>query len=122
MIDVTLIVNGLDLHESLSTYKASIEISYHDVITTLDEVEHAYPGKNRDIVDFSLLPLTDRTASQLYDALSDLIIPVTFTSPHYISEVSKTMRVVSDLEATFGLRSGDGNRYYKGGTISLRAV
>ena len=39
-MDVTLIVNGLDLSLKLSTYSVTEEVTYRKVITTLDDVEH----------------------------------------------------------------------------------
>ena len=67
-MDVTLIVNGLDLSSKLSTYSVTEEVTYRKVITTLDDVEHPYPGAKRTTIIFSLFPLTD---DEIQDAMKD---------------------------------------------------
>lgn len=122
-MDVTFKIGTLDLHSVLSTYNVRREVSYQDMITTLDNVEHVFPNPPRTIIEFDLFPLTDLTATELYDNLSALIVSVTFSDPYSNAVISgKTMYVNSDFEAVFGLKSIDGNRYYKGGAIELRAV
>lgn len=122
-MDVTFKIGTLDLHSVLSTYNVRREVSYQDTITTLDNVEHVFPNPPRMIIEFELFPLTDLTATELYDNLSALIVSVTFSDPYSNAVISgKTMYVNSDFEAAFGLKSIDGNRYYKGGAIELRAV
>lgn len=121
-MELTLTVNGLDLHKKLSTYAVTKSTEYPEVITTLDNVEHPYFGKRRVIVTFSLFPMTDLESSELYDALSDLVFNTTYQNPHTNAVETKRVRLVSDLEATFGLLSVDGKRRYKGGTIQLREL
>lgn len=121
MLDVTLTIGGVDFSNWLSTYTVTREISYNKVITTLDGIEHPYPGTVRPVIDFSFLPLSDEKAAEYYNVLSQLIVPVAYTDP-YTGEQGGTMRVTSNLEAAFGLRSVDGNRYYKGGTVQLRRL
>lgn len=122
-MDVTFKIGTLDLHSVLSTYNVRREVSYQDTITTLDNVEHVFPNHPRTIIEFELFPLTDLTATELYDNLSALIVSVTFSDPYSNAVISgKTMYVNSDFEAEFGLKSINGNRYYKGGSIELRAV
>lgn len=121
-MDVTLTINGRDYSAWLSTYTPSLEVTYSKVITTLDNKEHRSPGVYRPTITFSLLPLSDFTASQLYDDLS-AVPDVTFTNPYDSTGVTtRQMCVTSNLQAAFGLRSIDGNRYYKSGEITLRAV
>ena len=121
-MELTLTVNGLDLHKALSTYSVTQEIEYPEVITTLDNVEHPYFGKRRTIITFSLFPVTDLEASNLYDALSGLVFNATYQNPHTNAVETKRVRLVSDLEAAFALLSIDGKRRYKGGTIQLREL
>lgn len=121
-MELTLIVNGLDLHKKLSTYVVAKEISYPEVITTLDNVEHPYPGKKRSIITFSLFPMTDLESSELYDALSDLIFDAAYQNPYSNAVEEKRVRLVSNLEDTFALLSMDGKRRYKGGAIQLREL
>lgn len=121
-MELTLTVNGLDLHKVLSTYSVAQEVSYPEVITTLDNVEHPYFGKRRTIITFSLLPMTDAESSNLYDALADLIFNTTYQNPHTNAVETKRVRLMSDLEASFALLSIDGKRRYKGGTIQLREL
>jgi hypothetical protein len=119
-MDVTLNVNGLDLHDKLSTYRVSQEVTYRQVLTTLDGTEHAFGEKIRPIVTFSLLPLTDEESTALYRALSDLIFPVSFTNQHTGVNQTRELRLVSNLESAFALRSVDGKRRYRGTEIQLR--
>jgi hypothetical protein len=120
-MDVTLKIGNLDLHDWLSTYSVQWEVTYQKVITTLDNVEHPFSASKRAIVDFSLLPLDDDLASSVYDALAEQTQTVTFTDPYTAADLVRTMRLTSNLEATFGLRSVNGKRYYKGGEMQMRA-
>lgn len=119
-MDITLKINGLPINDRLSKYTVAHEVSYRKVITTLDNVEHPYPGAIKDIVTFSLLPVTETQDTLLYDVLSNLIVEVTYTDKGI--ERTKKMRVVSDLESAFLLKSVDGKRRYKNGTIQLRSL
>ena len=121
-MEIVLSVNGLDLHRKLSTYTMTKDVSYRKVIITLDEVEHPYPGAQKAVVTFSLLPMTDSESTELYDALYPLIIPVTFTNPYTSMSETRQMRVVSSIESVFALLSVDGKRRYKGGKIQLREL
>jgi hypothetical protein len=121
-MDVTLIVNGLDLHERLSTYNVKYNVTYRKVVTTLDDTEHVYPGATKPVVTFSLMPMTDEESAAIYSALSDLVFPLKFTDPYAGADATATARVVSDLDATFALKSVDGKRRYKGGSIQLRGL
>ena len=102
MIDVNFTVNSLDLHTLLSRYNVRKEVTYAGVITTLDGTEHARGKRQRAIISFSLLPLTEAQGST--------------------ATQTATFRVVNDLDSTFALMSVDGKRRYTGGTIQLRAV
>lgn len=123
MMEVTLITNGLDLSKRLSTYKVTREINYRKVVTTMDDTEHPYPGTNKSVVTFSLLPMTDEEGEEVYNALSYLIFDATFTDQYAGGkDVAKRVRVTSNLESTFLLLSVDGKRRYRGGEIQLRAL
>lgn len=121
-MELTFTVNGLDLHKKLSTYVVTKAIEYPEVVTTLDNVEHPYFGKRRTIITFSLFPMTDLESSSLYDALADMVFNVTYQNPHTNAVETKRVRIVSDLESSFGLLSIDGKRRYKGGEIQLREL
>lgn len=121
-MDITLKIGDLDLGPHLSTYSVNWEVTYQKVITTLDNVEHPFAAPKRAVVNFSLLPLDDVLASSIYDALADQTQTVTFTDPYNASDLVRTMRLTSNLEAAFGLRSINGKRYYKGGEMQMRAI
>lgn len=120
-MDVTLKIGSLDLSSKLSTYKVTWEKSYQKVITTMDSVEHPFPSPDRALVDFSLLPLDDNLASSVYDALTTTQ-SITFTDPYTGTDLVRNMRITSNLEAEFGLKSVNGKRYYRGGEIQMRAL
>ena len=121
-MDITLIVNGIDLHNKLSYYNVTKEITYKKVVTTLDGTEHASKGRKRDIITFSLFPMTDSESKSLYDALSSLIFQAKYTDTYTNADVENTVRVVSNIESMFLLKSIDGNRRYRGGEIQLRVL
>lgn len=120
MIDITLVCNGVDFSNWLSTYEVRKAIEVVSSITTLDGVEHV-ADRTRDLVIFSLVPFNETIATSAYNALMTLQFLVTYTDPNIGTTAAKTMRVTTDLEAVFGIKSIDGNRYYKGGKITLRA-
>ena len=117
-MDVTLKINGVNISRRLSTYSVKDEINYKRVITTLDEVEHPYPGRTRQVVTFSMIPGTASEDLEIYNELKKLILNAEFT---HLDEVkTRQMHLSSDLESTFLLLSVDGKRRYKGGQITLR--
>lgn len=118
MIDVTLTFNNYDLSPLLSTYNCYHSREITKSIVALDGTEYV-ASNARPVVEFSLVPLTDAQAQEVYQALSAITANTAYTDP-YRGESSGVMRVSSNLNATFGLRSIDGNRYYKGGVIVLR--
>ena len=120
-MDVTLKIGDLDLSSHLSTYSVNWEVTYQKVITTLDNVEHAFATPKRATVNFSLLPLDDDLASSVYDALAEQTQIVTFTDPYNKTNLVRKMRLTSNLEATFIVKSVNGKRYYKGGELQMRA-
>lgn len=120
-MDVTLTYNSTDFSPALSKYEVNMEIEYGKTIKTLDHVEHAAPAIFRPVITFSLKPLSDATANTFYTALRTSIGNATYTGADGIDRTAQ-FRVMSDLSATFGLRSVDGNRYWKGGEIVLRAT
>ena len=120
MIDVVLEFNGYDLSEKLSTYSVSYEVETTDTITTLDGTEHAVT-RVRPQVRFRLVPMSDADTEEVYQALSAILAETVYTDPNAGTERTAVMRLASGLESAFGLRSIDGNRYYKGETITLRS-
>ena len=66
------------------------------------------------------MPLTDAQTEELYEELSKNVLETTYTSSFANADVTGDCRLISNLDSIFGLRSIDGNRYYKGGTITLR--
>ena len=121
-MDVMLIVNGLDLRSKLSTYSVTEEVTYRKVITTLDDVEHPYPGAKRTTITFSLFPLTDDESAALYSALSALVFDATYTNQYKGLDETKRVRLITNLESAFALKSVDGKRRYKCGKIQLRRL
>lgn len=120
MIDVTLVFDGLDLSDKLSTYNVTHEVEVSDSITAMDGTEYI-AQRIRPTVSFSFIPLTDEQTADIYEKLSALVGVLTYTDPYLGRDNSLVARVNSNLESVFGLRSIDGNRYYKGGTITFRA-
>ena len=123
-MDVTLEINGRDFSSRLSTYRVEQEVTYPDMLTTMDGTEHYGKPYKRDVIYFSLFPFDDDTANQDYLVLSDSSLSVNYTNPQAdnAKKLYKEMKLYSSLSAAFGLRSVNGKRYYKGGEISLRAT
>lgn len=121
MIDVVFKLNSMDFHSKLSTYQVSFETTFQNLFTTMDGTEHGQLWK-RPIISFTLIPMTDSQASQLFTELSKPTITVQYTNPHTNGTSTGVFRIASNLEAVFGLRSVDGNRYYKGSKITLRSL
>lgn len=121
-MECTLILSGIDFSQKLSTYQVGKEVTYGRVVTTLDNVEHASSGISRPILTFSFRPLSCQEVSNLYEVLKKFQFDVSYSDPYSNSEKIHTMRLVSDLEEVFLLKSIDGNKYYKGGKIQLRGV
>lgn len=119
-MDITLQLNGKSLSDRVLTYSVMREVTYQNVITTLDGTEHPYSGALRPILSFTLLPGTDDEDAALYEVLRNLILDVTYTEDGV--DVTRRMRVVSNLESVFLLKSVDGKRRYKSGTIQLRGT
>jgi hypothetical protein len=120
MMDITLIVNGLDISKKLATYSVDKEVRYRKVITTLDDTEHPVSGSKRTVLQFTLLPMTDEESGELEAALEAMVFESTFT----VNGVDRTedFRLDSDLQNLFLLKSVDGKRRYRGGKIILRGV
>lgn len=123
-MDVTLTINDRDFSERLSHYVVDQEITYPDVITTLDGTEHYGKTTKRDIIRFSLIPFDNDNALEDYVALTMPTLRVTYTVPWNNNQLKSDvlMKVSSNITAEFGISSWNGLRYYKGGTITLRAV
>ena len=123
-MDVTLKINGRDFSSRLSTYRVEQEVTYPDMLTTMDGTEHYGKPYKRDVIYFSLFPFDDDTANQDYAVLSDPSLSVNYTNPQAdnAEKLYKEMKLYSSLSAVFGLRSVNGKRYYKGGEIALRST
>ena len=123
-MDVTLTINGRDFSSRLTEYRVDQEITYPDVVTTLDGFEHYGKPYKRDIISFRLLMFDDNQAKEDYEALSASTVLVTYTNPQAQNQlkVERVMKVTSNLSAAFGIRSWNGLRYYTGGSIMLRSV
>lgn len=123
-MDVTLEINGRDFSSRLSTYRVEQEVSYPDMLTTMDGTEHYGKPYRRDVIYFSLFPFDDDTSNQDYIVLSDPSLSVNYTNPQVegAEKLYREMKLYSNLSSTFGLRSVNGKRYYKGGEIALRAT
>lgn len=119
---ITLTVNGLDLSRKLSTYRTAKKVTYTDVLSALDGTEYPFPGATKTEIVFSLLPMTEEESAALYDALSGLVFQATYTDQHTWSDNTVDVRVISDIESAFLLRSVDGMRRYKGSAITLRVL
>ena len=121
-MDITLKLGTVDVHKKVSTYAITREVSYGKVITTMDDKEHAVRSKDRYILSFSFLPMTEDEATTYCAALSETTVDVAFTDPYTGESLVKAMRTMENLEATFALVSIDGKRRYKGGTIQMREI
>jgi hypothetical protein len=123
-MDVTLTINGRDFSSRLTQYSVEQEITYPDMVTTLDGTEHYGRPRKRDIINFRLLMFDDNQAQEDYDILTASTLLVTYTNPQVRNQlkVERSFKVTSNLSAAFGIRSWNGLRYYTGGDIVLRAV
>lgn len=121
-MDITLIVNGNDFSDRLSTFRVEPEITYAKVIQTIDGEEYAVGKRVRDVVIFRLFPQTDEQAAIDFETLSAPTLTATYTyPPKNIDRAGVALRLVSNLDYAYGLTSA-GHRRYKGGAITLRAV
>ena len=123
-MDVTLTINGRDFSSRLTQYSVEQEITYPDIVTTLDGTEHYGKPHKRDIINFRLMMFDDNQANEDYEALTADTLLVTYTNPQAKNQLktARVMKVTSNLLATFGIRSWNGMRYYTGGSIMLRSV
>lgn len=123
-MDVTLEINGRDFSSRLSTYRVEQEVTYPDMLTTMDGTEHYGKPHRRDVIYFSLIPFDDETANNDYMALADSNLSVNYTNPQTenYEKLYREMKLYSNLNAVFGMRSVNGKRYYKGGEIALRSA
>lgn len=119
MIDITLKIGTSDFSHLLSTYNVTHETEYQTLMTALDGTEYG-SARYRPVLSFSLIPLTDSQCEDLYNAIHSVSASVTYTDPLRNTDVTADMRLTTSLQAIFGLKSIDGNRYYKGSTITFR--
>jgi len=120
MIDVTFTLEGVDYSPYLLKYTVSHEIEQRETVTALDGTEYT-ATQIRPIIDFSLYPFSDEQSESLYEILSKANIEVIYTDPYLGDNQFAIMRVISEINSEFIIRSIDGSRYYKGGTITLRS-
>lgn len=121
-VDVTLTCNSTALASYLSTYKVRKEITWGKIIKTLGGKESAAGKKERLVVTFSFRPLSDSEASTVYAAIiGNAVGSWTFTNRYTGTTTTTTMRLASDLDEAFGIKSGT-THYYKGGAITIREV
>ena len=123
-MDVTLTINGRDFSSRLTQYSVEQEITYPDMLTTMDGTEHYGKPHKRDNINFRVMMFDDNQAQEDYDVLTASTLLVTYTNPQAQNQlkVEKDMKVASNLTAAFGIRSWNGLRYYTGGSIMLRSV
>ncbi len=120
MIDVRFTLDGVDYSSDLSKYAVLHEIEQRTIMTTIDGTEYT-TTQIRPTIVFSLDPLSDEQSESLYSILSRNNIEVTYTDPYIGDEQFAVMRVTSELNSSFIIRSTNGNRYYKGNSITLRS-
>lgn len=119
MIDVTLTFNGVDLSGVLSKYNVLHTVEEVESVKTMDGEEHV-ASFVRPVVEFSFIPLSEDQTQTILAALSVINAEATYTDPITGTNRTVEMRVSSDLNAAFALKSINGKRYYKGSTITLR--
>ena len=119
MIDVTFTINGHDWSDKLSTYDVTHNIEYSDSLTALDGTEYA-ASRIRPIITTSFIPLSDDESAELYNDLSLAVVNIVYSNPHFNENQNGEFRVMANLSATFGIRSVNGKRYYKGDRITFR--
>ena len=120
MIDVTFMLDGIDFSNLLSTYDVKNVNESNSTMTAMDGTEYGNI-RFRPLITFSLIPLNSAQCRTIFTALNKQNVSVTYTDPHSNGLISVAMRVTSDVNALFGLKSIDGNLYYKGGQITLRS-
>lgn len=120
-MDITLTLNGRNFANRVDQYSVQKLVEQVRTITMLNGTEYAVQ-RIRDVVKFKLIPYDEATATADYNALKAMQFTATYTDPHTGNNATRTLRVVSNLESVFGIKSVNGNRYYKGGEISLRAT
>ena len=120
MIDVTFILDNVDYSPYLSKYSVSHEVEARETITAIDGTEYTVTQIRPSII-FSLDPLSDEQSESLYRILSETNINVTYTDPYLGDNQFTVMRVTSEINSAFIIRSTSGNRYYRGNSIALRS-
>lgn len=121
MIDVTFTINNVDFSSKLSTYRVDYEYDNTNMVTAIDGTEHYGRPIVRPQIIFSLRPLTDDETAALFSAITGTN-RVVFTDPPTGTVSTRYMRFIGNITSAFGLRSVDGNRYYKGEEMTLRSV
>jgi hypothetical protein len=121
-MDVTFKINGKAFNHKLSTYFTYKEVSAQYMLTALDDEEIPGPALLRDIIEVSFWPLTEQENIELFDEISGLVVEIEATNPDTGKIIEQKMRLTTNIEKTFLLKSVDGNRYYNGGILQFRGV
>lgn len=119
MIDLTLTFNSYDFSTLLSTFQVSHKVEVAESVTTMDGEEHV-ANRRRAVIEFTLIPLDEDTIDDVYAALSIINGEATYTDPLTGTTRIVPVRVASDINSIFALKSVNGKRYYKGAKITLR--
>lgn len=119
MIDITLRINNIDFSNKLSKYEVQNVVETVDTVTTFDGTEHT-ASRERSIIVFSLIPLTESETKMFYQALAMTPAEVIYTNPAIDADLNAVFNVQTSINSAFALRSVTGDRYYKGSTITLR--
>lgn len=119
-LDVTFTLEDVDYSQYLLSYDVSHKIEQRASMTALDGTEYTVTQIRPSII-FSLDPLSDEQSESLYRILSRTNIRVTYTDPYLGDNQFAIMRVTSEINSAFVVRSTDGNRYYRGDKITLRS-
>lgn len=119
-LDVTFTLEDVDYSQYLLSYDVSHEIEQRVNMTALDGTEYTVTQIRPSII-FSLDPLSDEQSESLYRILSRNNIKVIYTDPYLGDNQFAIMRVTSEINSAFVIRSTGGNRYYRGDKITLRS-
>ena len=115
-MNVTLELNGVDFSDLLSTYQVRRVTEYPRLMVAMDGTEHGGMWERTELA-FSFRPLTSAESATLYDEVASGSILVTYTDTFLNDDITRTMRLTSQLADVFALNSINGSNYYNGSTI-----
>lgn len=117
---IALFINGVNYSNRLASYKVTRNITFRKVVPNLLGKERAY-GKVEIInIAFKLITASDEQSAADYNNLKDGIFRVIYTDTATNASATTTMRLNSNINKVYGLRSYDGHIYYTGDEIVLR--